>query len=76
MLLSGPPGVGKTLTAEAVADTMRVPLYTIAAGDLGSVSEEAEEELMEITKLTTKWGAVLLIGLSLSSTISLITCPN
>ena len=25
MLLSGPPGVGKTLTAEAVAETMRVP---------------------------------------------------
>ncbi len=33
--LNGPPGVGTTLTAEAVAETMRAPLYTISAGDLG-----------------------------------------
>jgi hypothetical protein len=27
MLLAGPPGVGKTLTSESVAEDMRVPLY-------------------------------------------------
>lgn len=32
MLLSGPPGVGKTLTAESVAETMKVPLYMLSAG--------------------------------------------
>jgi ATP-dependent Lon protease len=26
-LLSGPPGMGKTFTVEAVADTMQVPFY-------------------------------------------------
>jgi hypothetical protein len=31
MLLAGPPGVGKTLTAESVAGTMRVPLFSIGA---------------------------------------------
>jgi hypothetical protein len=35
MLLAGPPGVGKTLTAESVAEDMRVPLYMMSAGDLG-----------------------------------------
>jgi len=35
MLLSGPPGVGKTLTAESVAETLKVPLYMMSAGDLG-----------------------------------------
>ncbi len=35
-LLSGPPGVGKTLTAEAVAESLRVPLHTLSSGDLGS----------------------------------------
>lgn len=34
-LLSGPPGVGKTLTAESVAEHMQAPLYMMSAGDLG-----------------------------------------
>ena len=32
MLLSGPPGVGKTLTAESVAENMHAPLYMMSAG--------------------------------------------
>src|ERR1700712_5367859 len=35
LLLCGPPGVGKTLTAESVAEEMRTPLNQMAAGDLG-----------------------------------------
>jgi hypothetical protein len=61
MLLSGPPGVGKTLTAEAVAETMRVPLYMMAAGDLGTDPYEVESSLQRILKMTTKWKAVLLL---------------
>jgi hypothetical protein len=61
MLLSGPPGVGKTLTAEAVAETMRVPLYMMAAGDLGTDPHEVESSLQKILKMTTKWKAVLLL---------------
>ncbi|KAM3542009.1 hypothetical protein ARSEF1564_005109 [Beauveria bassiana] len=45
MLLSGGPGIGKTLTAEVVAEQMRVPLYTMSAGDLGSSSDEVAENL-------------------------------
>ncbi|KAK0101594.1 hypothetical protein ONS95_006757 [Cadophora gregata] len=61
MLLSGPPGVGKTLTAEAVAETMRVPLYIMAAGDLGADAEDVENELKTICAMTTRWKAVLLL---------------
>ncbi|KAK7946107.1 AAA family ATPase [Apiospora aurea] len=35
MLLVGSPGICKTLTAEAVADRLRKPLYMMSAGELG-----------------------------------------
>lgn len=61
MLLSGPPGVGKTLTAESVAETMRVPLYMLSAGDLGTDPSEVEETLSKILAMATKWQSVLLL---------------
>ncbi|OCK86433.1 hypothetical protein K432DRAFT_430974 [Lepidopterella palustris CBS 459.81] len=36
MLLFLPPGVGQTLTAESVTETMQVPLYMRSAGDRGT----------------------------------------
>lgn len=61
MLLSGPPGVGKTLTAESVAETMRAPLYMMSAGDLGLTSSEVEASLSNVLEMCTKWKAVLLL---------------
>jgi SpoVK/Ycf46/Vps4 family AAA+-type ATPase len=61
MLLSGPPGVGKTLTAESVAETMKVPLYTMSSGDLGTLPREVEASLSNILEMNTKWNAVLLL---------------
>ncbi|RYP55459.1 hypothetical protein DL770_010908 [Monosporascus sp. CRB-9-2] len=61
MLLSGPPGVGKTLTAESVAETMKVPLYMMSAGDLGTNAEKVETALKDILRMVPKWGAVLLL---------------
>ena len=61
MLLSGPPGVGKTLTAESVAETMRVPLYILSAGDLGTDPSGVEDRLSKILALVTRWHAVLLL---------------
>lgn len=61
MLLSGPPGVGKTLTAESVAEVMRVPLYVLSAGDLGTRASTVEENLKDILRIVPKWGAVLLL---------------
>ncbi|KAF7585207.1 hypothetical protein BBP40_011713 [Aspergillus hancockii] len=61
MQLSGPPGVGKTLTAESVAEVMRVPLYILSAGDLGTTASKVENALKDILRMVPKWGAVLLL---------------
>ena len=61
MLLSGPPGVGKTLTAESVAETMRAPLYTMSAGELGTWSDDVEKVLKEVLERCAMWKAVLLL---------------
>ncbi|KAH9899116.1 putative AAA family ATPase [Xylariomycetidae sp. FL2044] len=61
MLLEGPPGVGKTLTAEAVADKLRRPLYTMSAGELGRNAEAVEDNLEMILEVAAKWDAVLLL---------------
>lgn len=60
-LLSGPPGVGKTLTAEAVAENLRVPLHTLSSGDLGSEPWEVENGLSRILELVARWNAILLL---------------
>ena len=61
LLLSGSPGVGKTLTAESVAEEMRTPLYMLSAGDLGTAPKEIESSLTRTLSMTTKWKAVLLL---------------
>lgn len=61
LLLCGPPGVGKTLTAESVAEEMKVPLYCMAAGDLGLDPRTVESSLREILEMCTKWNAILLL---------------
>ncbi|KAF3492126.1 uncharacterized protein GIQ15_01643 [Arthroderma uncinatum] len=60
ILLSGPPGVGKTLTAEVLAESKRRPLYSITTGQLSSNATELEIQLSEIFETTMLWGAVLL----------------
>ncbi|KAI1499720.1 P-loop containing nucleoside triphosphate hydrolase protein [Biscogniauxia marginata] len=61
MVLHGPPGVGKTLTAECVAESVHRPLYMVSAGDLGTNSAALESQLRHIMDITSTWGAVLLI---------------
>ncbi|PYI11089.1 P-loop containing nucleoside triphosphate hydrolase protein [Aspergillus sclerotiicarbonarius CBS 121057] len=61
VLLSGPPGVGKTLTAESVAEVMKVPLYALSAGDLGTEPSRMEDNLKDILRMVPRWGAVLLL---------------
>ena len=60
-LLTGPPGVGKTLTAEAVAEVARRPLYMLSSGELGDEPTAMDTKLKQIMELTETWGAVLLI---------------
>ncbi|KAH8807790.1 ATPase [Xylogone sp. PMI_703] len=61
MLLSGPPGVGKTLTAESVAEAMHIPLYMMSAGDLGTSPTQVERALQGILEMVAKWNAILLL---------------
>lgn len=60
-LLSGPPGVGKILTAESVAEKMKAPLYMLSAGDLGLEPSQIEETLSTVLEMVAKWNAVLLL---------------
>ncbi|GAB0138893.1 hypothetical protein EsDP_00007114 [Epichloe bromicola] len=61
MLLCGGPGIGKILTAESVAEQMRVPMYSMSAGDLGNDSYAVESSLGRILKMVSNWNAVLLL---------------
>jgi SpoVK/Ycf46/Vps4 family AAA+-type ATPase len=60
-LLSSRPGCGKTLTAEAVSELTRQPLYTVSAGELGTLSHELDEKLTMILELSHTWNAILLL---------------
>lgn len=61
ILLHGTQGVGKTLTAESVAEHLKRPLYSITAGDFAMDTATTEKQLTEILDLASHWNAVLLI---------------
>lgn len=60
ILLHGVPGVGKTATAEAVAQANDKPLFAITCGDLGITPELVEQNMNEIFRLAHLWDCVLL----------------
>ena len=60
-LLTGPPGVGKTLTAEAVAEVTERPLYMISSGELGAEPDTVHHKLKDVLELAELWDAVLLL---------------
>ncbi|KAK3318127.1 P-loop containing nucleoside triphosphate hydrolase protein [Apodospora peruviana] len=61
ILLWGAPGVGKTLTAESVADLAGKPLFSIGVSDIGTKSKMVEANLERIFALAGRWEAVLLL---------------
>ena len=60
-LLHGEPGVGKTLTAEAIAELLHRPLYSVSVGQLGVGPDELEKNLRQILDVAQIWNAVILI---------------
>lgn len=61
VLLYGPPGVGKTATAEVMAADMNRPLYPITYADLGRDVSDIEKNLKKIFRYAQRWNCVLLL---------------
>jgi len=56
--LFGPPGVGKTLSAEATSEYVRRPLYVAGVDE---ISSNVEENLKKIFDIASIWNAIVLI---------------
>lgn len=61
VLCAGPPGVGKTLTAEVYSEIIRRPLYRVHSGQLGLNVTQMESSLKDVLTRAQRWGAVMLI---------------
>ncbi|KAG9228393.1 P-loop containing nucleoside triphosphate hydrolase protein [Amylocarpus encephaloides] len=61
ILLHGKPGVGKTCTAEYIAEYTKRPLMVLTSSDIGAIPEKIEIILSDGFKTAASWGAVLLI---------------
>ncbi|KAF9880062.1 hypothetical protein CkaCkLH20_02016 [Colletotrichum karsti] len=60
-LLHGKPGVGKTYTAECIAQYTSRPLLSLTTSDIGVHPDKIEDNLTRWFKLAEKWGAIMLI---------------
>lgn len=60
-LLHGSPGVGKTCTAECVAELTRRPLLSLTNGDLGPSTPMLEQRLSYFLTLGERYGAIVLL---------------
>lgn len=61
VLCAGPPGVGKTLTAEVYSEIIGRPLYRVHSGQLGLNVAQMEASLKDVLTRAQRWGAVMLI---------------
>jgi hypothetical protein len=61
VVLHGPPGVGKTMTGNAIAEHHQRPLYVMHTDDLGLNASSVAQGLSEAVENTRSWGAILLL---------------
>ena len=61
LITLGPPGVGKTLTAESVALATGKPLLFVSVADIGLQHEKVEENLVHVFRLAASWEAIILL---------------
>lgn len=61
LLVTGEPGVGKTLTAEAFSEYLHRPLYRVHCSQLGITPAELESNLHVVMSRALRWNAILLI---------------
>lgn len=57
----GHSGTGKTLYAESLAKSCRLPLFKVGTSDLGLEATRAERRLKQIFELADTWNAILLM---------------
>ncbi|KAM0418890.1 hypothetical protein ACHAPT_012155 [Fusarium lateritium] len=60
-LLHGPPGCGKTMTAESISESLQKPLYHVSGGELGASVESIQEALETAFERATRWDTILLL---------------
>ncbi|EXJ63316.1 uncharacterized protein A1O5_11637 [Cladophialophora psammophila CBS 110553] len=61
VLLEGPPGLGKTLTASSVAEKMKVPIFKIASGQMKSDPGTIKAVLQDAFLMTKAWKGIILL---------------
>jgi AAA+ superfamily predicted ATPase len=61
IVLHGPSGVGKTLTAECLAEYAKKPLIPLSVGSLVADDESIEERLVEAFENASRLKAILLL---------------
>ncbi|KAG8169340.1 hypothetical protein KVR01_000085 [Diaporthe batatas] len=61
ILLHGKPGVGKTYTAECIADYTKRPLLSLTCSDIGVEPTKVERNLIHWFDIAQVWGAIVLI---------------
>ncbi|KAH8891768.1 P-loop containing nucleoside triphosphate hydrolase protein [Thozetella sp. PMI_491] len=61
VLLHGPPGVGKTLTAESLAEIVQKPLIALSVGDLIWDEMQLQRRLQTEFQRAINWDAILLL---------------
>lgn len=61
ILAGGPPGTGKSLSAEVFAEFKGRPLYTVQCSQLGLDPEQVENNLSVVLQRANRWNAILLL---------------
>ena len=61
ILLGGPAGVGKTLTAQVFAEATERPLLSVHAAQLGVQPDDIERNLKSVLEKGSRWNAVVLL---------------